>query len=473
MVYLRPITRAVIFFTLTLTWVTGAQAQAPLLDGFGGALGYGADTLVRNDDESTTAIDLTPAFPAGVNFYGLTHTTAYVNNNGNITFNGAVSTYTPDPFPISDQPMLAAFWGDVDTRGTTGVGAEENLVYYEVDATGGRLVATYYLVGYFNSATDLLNSFQIIVTDRSDIAPGDFDFEYRYNRLEWTTGDFSGGIGGLGGTEAQMGFDAGNLTDNWSHPDSQTPAILDLVTTSNVGEPGVWRFSVRSGAPTVCGDGILSGDEECDDGNTEGNDGCTGCIIYPDADSDGFYDDVDCDDTRGEVNPAAPEICDGLDNDCDGSPGAIEIDDDGDGFTECDGDCDDFDAEKYPGAPELCNGADENCDDIVPPDEADSDADGVRGCEGDCDDSNSMSFPGAEEICDGLDNDCDEVVPDDEVDVDGDGFSACENDCDETDDTIHPDAEERCDGVDTNCDGTLPADELDADGDGYLICQRL
>jgi hypothetical protein len=38
-----------------------------------------------------------------------------------------------------------------------------------------------------------------------------------------------------------------------------------------------------------------------------------------DDDEDGFYVPDDCDDTRPEVNPEAPEICDGLDNNCDGS----------------------------------------------------------------------------------------------------------------------------------------------------------
>jgi hypothetical protein len=42
----------------------------------------------------------------------------FVNNNGNITFaQGAVPTFTPDPFPIATQPMIAPWWGDVDTRG--------------------------------------------------------------------------------------------------------------------------------------------------------------------------------------------------------------------------------------------------------------------------------------------------------------------------------------------------------------------
>ena len=54
-------------------------------------------------------------------------------------------------------------------------------------------------------------------------------------------------------------------------------------------------------------------------------------------------DDTDCDDADPTINPAAKEICDGLDNDCDGSVPGDEIDGDGDGYAVCDGDPDDTD----------------------------------------------------------------------------------------------------------------------------------
>ncbi|NNF82537.1 MAG: hypothetical protein HKM99_07310 [Flavobacteriaceae bacterium] len=43
-----------------------------------------------------------------------------------------------------------------------------------------------------------------------------------------------------------------------------------------------------------------------------------------DRDGDGYYDrenpcsEVDCDDTDAAINPSAPEVCDGIDNNCDG-----------------------------------------------------------------------------------------------------------------------------------------------------------
>lgn len=69
-------------------------------------------------------------------------------------------------------------------------------------------------------------------------------FNYADGQIRWTTGDASGGRGGLGGTEAQVGFNAGDGIRYFNVPGSQTRDILNIDTTSNVGVAGLWVFRV-------------------------------------------------------------------------------------------------------------------------------------------------------------------------------------------------------------------------------------
>ena len=70
---------------------------------------------------------------------------------------------------------------------------------------------------------------------------------YADGRIQWTTGDNSGGYKGLFGTEALAGINAGDSINNVTVPGSRTLSIINIARTSNVGIPGVWMFQVGRG----------------------------------------------------------------------------------------------------------------------------------------------------------------------------------------------------------------------------------
>ncbi|MEZ4798272.1 MAG: MopE-related protein [Flavobacteriales bacterium] len=286
-------------------------------------------------------------------------------------------------------------------------------------------------------------------------------------------------------------------------------------------------ININPSATEVC-DGV---DNDCDTQIDESGN----IVFYADTDGDGFgdplnttmacvapvgfvSDNTDCDDTNFNINPAATEVCDGIDNNCDtqiDESGNFEFwaDADGDGYgdpnvsvfdcvapvgyTNNNLDCDDTNNAINPDAIEICDGIDNNCDTQI--DEtgdleffADADGDGygdplnsILACTApvgfvdnslDCDDTNFDINPDASEVCDGVDNNCDPQI--DETgdilffaDTDGDGYGDPDNtilacalpvgyidndlDCDDTNSSIFPGAIEECDALDNDCNGTI------------------
>ncbi|MDP3243258.1 MAG: Calx-beta domain-containing protein, partial [Reyranella sp.] len=242
-----------------------------LVNTLGGTAGFGEFSLPANDDGSTGFIDLTPIFGTqGINFFGRYYTGFYLNNNGSVTFNAASSSFTPSAITGStSNPIIAAYWADIDTRGGTvapspgGTSAGTNLLWYDLDSVSKTFTATWDDVGYYSGQTNKLNAFQLSIQQIN--AEGDFDITFRYENVDWTTGNASGGSNGLGGTPARAGYSAGDGVEYFELPQSGNEAeLLALESASNVGTPGTFVFSVRNGAPTV---GITAGDAAIDEGD--------------------------------------------------------------------------------------------------------------------------------------------------------------------------------------------------------------
>lgn len=291
------------------------------------------------------------------------------------------------------------------------------------------------------------------------------------------------------------------------------------------------------GAVEAPGNGV---DENCD-----GQELC-----YLDGDLDGYYDPAippvlssdltcsssgllpastgpsDCDDTRANVSPATPEVCDALDNDCDtlideGVTLIFYADSDGDSYGDINlsredcaapigyvanaDDCNDSEAAINPGATEQpADGQDQNCD-LLELCYADADDDGFRpevtdvvtsndlDCDdpgeaiatdpaGDCDDTLNTFNPLVLETCDGLDNNCDDQLDNGTAvdcptgDFDEDGFTEQAGDCNDQSPEMKPDAVEICDQLDNDCnqvvdDGDVCATPTPSDDAGGCACR--
>ena len=183
----------------------------------------------------------------------------------------------------------------------------------------------------------------------------------------------------------------------------------------------------------------------------------------------------ECDPLEG----AAPEACNGKDDDCDGDVDEEFDDLDGDGIADCMTDDDDGDgvADGLDNCPKVANEDQANFDYDSQGDACDPDDDNDQAPdEADCAPFNAAIHPGADEKCNGSDDDCDSQVDE------GLGSAACgKGVCQHTAqncvdgvpqvcDPMEGAANETCDGNDNDCNGIKDDGFDDLDKDGQADC---
>jgi hypothetical protein len=184
------------------TDIGGGIGTALVMTGGGNAANVGG---TRNDDGFSGPI----ALGFTLNFFGNNYTQFWANNNGNISFTGGISAFTPTGPQGSTVPIISPFFADVDTRA-----ASSGLMYLRNDIPD-EIIVTWDNVGFFNVHGSPTDSFQLVLRgpnyNGGVIPAGEGQVGFFWNTMGWETGDASGGSGGFGGTPAAVGFGDGLL----------------------------------------------------------------------------------------------------------------------------------------------------------------------------------------------------------------------------------------------------------------------
>jgi hypothetical protein len=206
-------------------------------------------------------------FGFNINFYGAEYSSAYINENGNLTFNNYLSQYTPSDLTTLGGPILAPFFADFDSRGTG-----NNDVNFGQGTLNGQkvFVVNWPGVGCFSANASVLDDVQMVLIDRPDLGTGGlgdaFEIEYNYDSIQWDAGEASGGNASCqddpdAGYSAYVGYSNGTSTPGDSYTltgSGVSGAFLDSNAATGLANNdlnsdviGRYIWNVIAGQPTT------------------------------------------------------------------------------------------------------------------------------------------------------------------------------------------------------------------------------
>jgi len=135
-------------------------------------------TLMPFDDTNSGNFS---SFP--LNLFGTQSLSMSVNSNGAVS-HANLWPINFNQLAQNNNTVLAPFLANIDNR-------YGGLIQWGFDVIDGHQVlgAQWLGVQAYNNRPELTNSFQIIITERSDQGASAFDFEFNYDQIRWDTTD--------------------------------------------------------------------------------------------------------------------------------------------------------------------------------------------------------------------------------------------------------------------------------------------
>ncbi|CAH1396121.1 unnamed protein product [Nezara viridula] len=266
--------------TFRLLWLLPLLAAAEALYPFGPDF----DGQLPRGEDSSQEVRL----DVPIKFYGQTYQSIYVNDNGLLSFQTDIPKFFNEPFPL-EYPVIAPFYSNVDNRGAGTIYFRETREQEVLNIIAKKIadlyptqygfrplaafIVTWNRVGYYNSKSDKVNTFQAVVS--SDGSESFVEFIYPENGITWlraesiqsSVPDARGQVG-VSSPGGKLAVIKGSGTDwlynlpRWTNALSPGEYMFRVGNIEDTGQPEVPQTTIENevpdeSEPQSCTDGAI------------------------------------------------------------------------------------------------------------------------------------------------------------------------------------------------------------------------